>query len=167
MICANLLPLADNRRLTMLIFLKRFFLIDDTPHKIAAGAALGIFLGIAPGVGVTATIVLASICRFNRLAAITTALATNTWTLIVALPLSANVGGFLFGGSKSYLVEQFEKYYQRGFSSFLRKEVLFDIALPLTTGFVVVSGIFALVCYVIILLLIKVKNFFSLHNHHH
>jgi len=139
-------------------FLKQFFLIDDTPHKIAAGAALGIFLGIAPGVGVAATVVLASILRLNRLAAITAVLATNTWSLIVALPVSATVGGYLFGGNKTYLIDQFNKNYQLGYKVLLRKEILFDIVLPLAIGFVIVSGLTALFFYVVIYALIKINK---------
>ena len=142
----------------MLNFFRRFFLIDDTPHKIAAGAAIGIFLGIAPGVGIAATLVVSSIFRVNRLAAITGVLATNTWSLIVALPLSATVGGCLFGGDKSYLIEKFSLYYQLGYKVFLKKEILFDIVLPLAVGFIVVSGLSALFCYLAILSLIKLHR---------
>ena len=139
-------------------FFRQFFLIDDTPHKIAAGVALGIFLGIAPGAGVAATLVLSSIFRVNRLAAITGVLATNTWSLIVALPLAATVGGYLFGGDKSYLIEKFNQSYQLGFKYFLSQEILFNIALPLVVGFVVVSGLAALFCYLIILSVIKLHR---------
>ncbi len=79
------------------IFFKKFFLINDTPHKIAAGAALGIFLGIVPGEGVMTTLVLASLFRFNRAAALIGVLATNMWTTLAVLPLAAGVGSFLFG----------------------------------------------------------------------
>lgn len=151
----------------MINFVKRFFLIDDTPHKIAAGAALGIFLGIAPGVGVTATIVLSSIFGFNRLAAITTVLATNTWTLIVALPFAATAGGYLFGGSKVFLIEQFNRYSPLGFKAFLSKDIVFDIALPLATGFVVVSGTLSVFCYLLIFSLIKMQKHITITNHHH
>jgi len=142
----------------MINFFKRFFLIDDTPHKIAAGAALGIFLGIAPGAGVAATLVLSSIFRFNRLAAMTGVLATNTWSLVVVLPLAATVGGYLFGGSKAYLIEQFDQYQSLGVKFFLSKEILFNIALPLGVGFVVVSGLAALFFYFLIFSIIKLQR---------
>ena len=139
-------------------FLKQFFLINDTPHKIAAGAALGIFLGIAPGAGVAATLVLVSIFRFNRLAAIAGVLATNTWTLIFALPLAAAVGGCLFGENGSFLIEHFNKIQNLGFKFLLSKDIFFDIVLPMTVGFVVLSGIIALIFYVLILSLIKMHQ---------
>lgn len=139
-------------------FCKRFFRIDDTPHKIAAGAALGIFLGIAPGAGVVATLVVSSVLRVNRMAAMAAVLTTNTWSLIIALPLSATVGGYLFGGDKSYLIGKFNQYYQLGYKVILKKEILFDIVFPIAVGLIVVSGLAALFCYLVILSLIKLQR---------
>jgi uncharacterized protein (DUF2062 family) len=139
----------------MIKFFKQFFLIDDTPHKIAAGAALGVFLGIAPGAGIAATLVLASVFRFNRIAAVASAVATNTWSLIFALPLAAALGGWLFGYNRTTLIEQFDKIYNLGFAFLLRKEILFDIVAPLAVGFIAVSAIFAFVFYILTFLLVK------------
>jgi uncharacterized protein (DUF2062 family) len=139
-------------------FFKQFFLIDDTPHKIAAGAALGVFLGIAPGAGIAASVVLASIFRINRLAAIAGALATNTWTLIFALPLAAAVGGFMVGGNRTSLIAQFNQIQNLGLKFLFTKEIFFNIVWPLTLGFVVVSGAIALFCYVLAFYLIKMHR---------
>ena len=136
-------------------FFKQFFLINDTPHKIAAGAALGVFLGIAPGAGVAASVVLASIFRINRLAAIAGAIATNTWTLILALPAAAAVGCFVVGGNKVSLMAQFNQIQHLGFTFLFSREILLTIVLPLTVGFVVVSGAISLVCYILTFSLIK------------
>jgi uncharacterized protein (DUF2062 family) len=136
-------------------FFKQFCGINDTPHKIAAGAALGVFLGIAPGAGVAASVLLSSIFKFNRLAAIAGAVATNTWTLIFALPLAAAAGGFMVGGNKMSLIEQFNQIQNLGFKFLFSKDILFDIVLPLTLGFVVVSGAIALFCYTLTFTLIK------------
>ena len=139
-------------------FFKQFFLIDDTPHNIAAGAALGVFLGIAPGAGIAASVVLASFFRINRLAAIAGAIATNTWTLIFALPLAAAVGGFMVGGDKTSLIAQFNQIQNSGLKFLCTKEILFNIVLPLTLGFVVVSGAIALFCYILTFSLIKMHR---------
>lgn len=139
-------------------FFKQFFLINDTPHNIAAGAALGVFLGIAPGAGVAASVVLASLLRVNRLSAVAGALATNTWTLIFALPLAAAVGGCLVGGSKTGLIEQFNQVQHLGIQFLFSKEIVFTVVLPLTLGFVVVSGALALLCYILIFSLIKMHR---------
>ena len=139
-------------------FFKQFFLIDDTPHKIAAGAALGVFLGIAPGAGIAASVVLASIFRINRLAAIAGAIATNTWTLIFALPLAAAVGCFMVGGNKTSLLAQFNQIQNLGLKFLFTKEIFFNIVWPLTLGFVVVSGAIASFCYILAFYLIKMHR---------
>ncbi len=139
-------------------FFKQFFLIDDTPHNIAAGAALGVFLGIAPGAGVAASVVLATIFRINRMAAIAGAIATNTWTLIFALPLAAAVGGFMVGGNTTSLVAQFNQIQNLGLKFLFTQDILLNIVLPLTLGFVVVSGAIALFCYILTFSLIKMHR---------
>jgi uncharacterized protein (DUF2062 family) len=137
-------------------FFKQFFLIDDTPHKIAAGAALGIFLGIAPGEGVASTLILASLLRFNRLSATAGVLATNMWGTVVVLPLAAAVGGFLFKTNGAQLVTQFDQTYHLGLKFFFTKAIIFDIALPLIVGFFAVAGVIAVAFYGLIFFLIKV-----------
>ena len=136
-------------------FFKQFFLINDTPHKIAAGAATGIFLGVLPGPGVTASLVAASIFRINRLAAIAGALATNHWTTIFMFPLAAAVGCFLFGGNRSGIIEQFSQIYSLGFKFLFTKGILLDVVLPLSVGFVAVSMAIALFCYILTFFLLK------------
>jgi len=139
-------------------FFKQFFRIKDTPHKIAAGAATGIFLGVLPGPGVMASIVVASIFRMNRLAAIAGAVATNHWTTIFMFPLAGAVGCFLFGGNRTSLIDQFNQIYGLGFKFLFSKEILMDIVLPLAVGFVAVSGVIALFCYILTFSLIKIHR---------
>ncbi len=40
--------------------------INDSPHKVAGGFAVGVFLGILPGAGAFAAVVLAYILQVNR-----------------------------------------------------------------------------------------------------
>lgn len=129
------------------IFFKQFFLINDDPHKIAAGAALGIFLGITPGEGLITTLVLSSIFRLNRLSATAGVLATNMWTTAVVLPLAAGVGGILSGANGRELIADFDRTYHLGWKFFLSKAILLEVALPLVIGFFIVAGIIALAFY--------------------
>lgn len=131
-------------------FFKQFFLINDAPHKVAAGAALGIFLGIVPGEGVAATLILASIFRFNRLSAIAGVLATNMWTTATILPPAAGVGSFLFHTSGKELIADFDRTYHLGLKFFLSKAILLDVALPLVAGFFIIAGVIALAFYVLL-----------------
>jgi uncharacterized protein (DUF2062 family) len=139
-------------------FFRHFFLINDTPQKVAGGAALGIFLGIFPGEGLFSTLLLSSLFKFNRLSATAAVLAVNMWSTVVCLPLAAGVGSFLFAKNYDDLVNMFN-----GVSHLdTFKEVFFfglDIfsfsALPLLTGFVIVSVAISLGLYFLLLYLLK------------
>jgi uncharacterized protein (DUF2062 family) len=140
------------------LFFKKFFLIEDTPHKIAAGAALGIFLGIFPGEGVASTLLLATLLKFNRLAAMSGVLLTNMWSTLVVLPFAALTGALIFGKNYLVLFNQYKDNLHLGFAYFFGKVVFLDLTLPLLVGFLVVSALIALVAYFI---------FFTMITRHH
>jgi len=140
------------------VFLNKFFLIDDTPHKIAAGVALGIFLGIIPGEGFFSTLFFAYILRFNRLAAMAGVLFFNMWTTLAVFPLAVSVGGFIFSQNKEKLVTDFNSTYHLGYKYFLSKVIFFDLAVPLIVGFFVVAGFIAFSFYFLIYFLLKYKK---------
>ncbi|MFA6973698.1 MAG: DUF2062 domain-containing protein [Parcubacteria group bacterium] len=146
-------------------FFKQFFLINDSPHKVAGGAALGIFLGIVPGEGLITTLLLASLFRLNRLSATAGVLATNMWTTLVVLPIAAAVGGFIFHEKGEKLIDEFQATYHLGFKFFLSKAILLEVALPLVIGFFVVAGAIAAVFYFLLsYLLTNHKIYFSAHD---
>lgn len=136
-------------------FFAHFFTLDDSAHNIAGGAALGIFLGILPGEGVATTLVLASIFKLNRASATAFILATNMWSTFVVLPIAAFVGGFLFNQTSTHLIDQFYQTYHLGFKFFLSKAIFFDLALPLISGYLVVSISISLAFYFLFLVLLK------------
>lgn len=72
-------------------------LINDTPHRIAGGVALGVFLGILPGAGPVASLVLAYIFQVNRAAALAGSLLTNSWFSVFTFVLAVKIGAFLTG----------------------------------------------------------------------
>jgi len=139
-------------------FFLRFFTLNDTPHNIAAGFALGTFIGIVPGEGVATTLILATLFRINRASATMGVLLTNMWGTIVVLPLVTIVGGFLFGMTPSHLANQFHETYHLGLRFFLSKAIFFDLALPLIVGFIVVAGLISFAFYLIIYFLLKYKK---------
>lgn len=127
--------------------MKKFFLINDTPHKIAAGVALGVFFGILPGEGIITTLLFASLFGFNRLAAVIGVTATNMWGTFVMLPVASMIGARLFGTSAQMLMIQFQQARGQGIGALLAKLFLFDVALPLIIGFVIISGLVAFCLY--------------------
>lgn len=139
-------------------FLQKFLLIDDTPHKIAGGAALGVFFGIMPGEGVATTLVIATIFGLNKISATAGVLATNMWTTLFILPLAATVGGFLFHISPQELSREFHQSIELGWRYFFGAAAFLQVALPLLTGFVVVSLAIALLFYLAIYFLLKFKK---------
>jgi uncharacterized protein (DUF2062 family) len=144
-------------------FFLRFLLINDTPHKIAAGFSLGAFLGIIPGEGLGATLVLSSLLRFNRLAATAGVLTFNIWSTFFALPPATFVGSFLFQKNSQEILSDFHRNFDLiGYKVFLSKMIFFDLALPLAVGFLIVAGIIALFLYLLLyFLLCKRKIEFS------
>lgn len=139
-------------------FLQHFFTLDDTPHSIAGGAALGIFLGILPGEGVAATLIVASLLRLNKASATIGVLAINMWGTIVVFPVAAFLGGTIFHISPSVLSANFHDTYHLGFKYFLSKAIFLDLALPLIVGFVISAGLISLLFYFIIFFLLKYKR---------
>lgn len=139
-------------------FFLHFFTLDDTPHNIAGGMALGVFLGILPGEGVATTLILAAIFKLNKAAATAGVLATNMWGTIFAMPLATFIGGFLFNQSAAHLTQEFHETYKLGFKYFLSEIIFFELALPLITGFIIASAAVAAVSYFIFYLLLKYKK---------
>lgn len=139
-------------------FITKFFLINDTPHKVAAGAALGFFLGTIPGEGVFSTMVMASLLRFNRLAALSGVLATNMWMTVVTLPPAAYVGGTLFGIEAEKLKADFRATYDAGVNYFFSKVILLELLLPLMVGFIIVAGSLAIIFYLGLYLTLKKRE---------
>ena len=139
-------------------FFKKFLAIDDSPHKIALGAGLGIFFGIMPGEGVATTLVIATILRANKISATAGVLATNMWTTLFVLPFTATVGGFLFGISAQKLIAQFHQSIEFGWRYFFGVAAFRQVALPLLSGFVLVSGASAIFFYLAIYLFLKFKK---------
>ena len=128
-------------------FIKKFFLINDTPHKVAAGAALGIFLGIIPGAGLLATLILSGLFRFNRLAALAGAGVMNMWSTFLILPPAAYAGGLIFGVKYDEIKTCFADTSQLGLKYFLGDTAFLGMTLPLICGFLVVAGAIALSAY--------------------
>jgi uncharacterized protein (DUF2062 family) len=128
-------------------YVRQFFFIDDTPHKVAGGAALGVFMGITPGEGVLITLFFAYVLRLNRLASLAGVLAVNMWTTVVALPIAAVIGGFIFRINPQVLSADFHEVFNLGWQYLFSWNVFRVTALPLIVGYVVLAGFIAAIVY--------------------
>ena len=68
--------------------LRYILMLDDTPHSIALGTAVGMFIGLTPTVGIQMILVMvfaflvSPFFRFNRVAALVTVYISNPVTLV-------------------------------------------------------------------------------------
>ncbi|MDQ1283763.1 MAG: hypothetical protein QG620_111 [Patescibacteria group bacterium] len=136
-------------------FFEKFFLINDTPEKIAGGFALGIFFGIFPGVGLVITLCIAAFFGLNRLAALSGAMATNTWLSVVLLPAAAFIGAKISDKDYADLAMQYKEGFDFGWEYFIGKVVFLDLTLPLLLGFFMIALIIAAAAYLAMYGLLK------------
>jgi uncharacterized protein (DUF2062 family) len=137
---------------------KKFFLIDDSPAKIAGGAAVGLFMGIVPGEGVISTLVVTTILRLNRLAGTIGILFFNMWTTLLFLPLAAFVGSVLFHIQPGALIADFKFNYNTSFKNFFEYSIIFKLLIPLMVGYVISALIISLLFFFLLYFLLKYKK---------
>ena len=139
--------------------IKRFFVkiikINDTPQRVALGFGLGVSLGILPGSGPIASIVLSSLFRWNRASALLGSLATNTWLSVVTFLISLKAGAFLLGLDWKRVYAQW-----LDFAKDLRwqdsGEILFlKSVFPVLLGYAVIALFLGFVSYLACLLALK------------
>lgn len=113
--------------------------INDSAHRVALGAGLGLFLGVLPGTGPIAAIVCAFVIRANKAAALAGALVVNTWINIVTFPLAVAIGAFLFRIKPALIAHEWSAatrpFVWKSFLGFL----LHDAVLALVTGYLIIG----------------------------
>ena len=146
--------------------LKRFFklvyeklvAINDSPQRIAAGLALGVFCGILPGTGPMASLALAFIFKVNRAAALTGSLLTNTWLSIVTLVLAVKIGSAMTGANWHDVYEKCRNIVQHFRFENLKNIPFSEIILPLLIGYGVVSLISGAFAYFMAMVIMRKRQ---------
>ena len=129
--------------------------INDSPQKIALGFSLGVFLGILPGVGPVAALILAALFKVNRMAALTGSLLTNTWISIVTFVLAVKIGSFLTGADWLGVYSQCKVLVENFHWKNLWNISLVKILHPVLIGYSVIGIGLALGTYIFALVILK------------
>ena len=122
---------------------------NDSPPKVAAGVAVGVFLGIFPtfGLGILLAVFFAFIFRINKVAAFAGSLIMNPLTTPFFWALSAVLGGALMGTERDLIIKE------------LRTGMIFKAIGPAfyayMVGNIIVSTVFAVVSYFVTLEIIR------------
>lgn len=133
------------------LFYSKIFKINDSTQRIALGLGMGVFLGIIPGTGPVAALILALVFRLNRASALLGSMLTNTWLSIVTFFLSIKVG--------SAIMRVNWQDVQRNWALFLKdfswlnlfKLSILKIILPVIVGYTIVSFCIGFLVYLITL----------------
>ncbi len=141
--------------------LRAILSLNDTPHYIAKGTAIGMFLGLTPTVGIQMILVMfvGLFLRFNRKAALITVYISNPLTTIPIYWINYKVGTLFFEETVSR--EDFERIFTyRGFSEWWGaiQSVFIEIGLPLVIGSLVVATVGGVVTYPVMRWLLKVTG---------
>jgi uncharacterized protein (DUF2062 family) len=125
----------------------RIFRINDSPQRVAIGFGLGAFLGILPGTGPIAALIMAALFRVNKAAALLGSLLTNTWLSLLTIALSIKIGASIMD------LESREVYntWHAVLKDFHWKQVLetriFNLILPVLTGYLIVALCLGVIAY--------------------
>jgi uncharacterized protein (DUF2062 family) len=136
----------------------RLVRINDSPQRIALGFGLGVFLGILPGTGPIAALVLASLFRINRAAALLGSILTNTWLSIATIILSIKLGSVIMGKNWEDVYAQWQLFLSQFRWKDLLEAAFLRIAAPVALGYLVIGFLCAAASYLLILLALTVRK---------
>lgn len=142
--------------------LRALLQLDDTPHSIALGSAIGMWVALTPTVGIQMAMVMvfafltAPFFRWNRVAGLLMVYVSNPLTMIPIFWLSYKVGTLFVGGSLTYeeLKSLVTPLADRSASEHFR-QLWIDLGWPIMVGSFVVCTVSALLTYPAILWLVN------------
>lgn len=141
---------------------RAMLMLDDSSHRIALGAAIGMFIAMTPTVGIQMVIVLTLALltrrwfRFNKVAALLAVYVSNPLTVVPIYWFSYKLGTIYFPGSISR--SEFEAIFQydglqEWWASITRLFV--EVGVPLVAGSLVMATCCGLATYPIMLRVIR------------
>ena len=136
------------------VLLRSILALDDSPHAIALGASIGIFVGLTPSVGIQTILILAVVFLtrpffyFNGTAAMATTYISNPLTMGPLYYFWYRLGAWFFPGYSKNIdfspLLQFE-----GLSGWWAStcELAVQVGLPMLTGALLTAPLGAAVAY--------------------
>jgi len=134
--------------------IRQLLMLDDTVHSIALGAAVGMFVGMTPTVGLQMVLILLvalvarPLFRFNQVAGLIAVYISNPLTIIPIYWCDYKIGTLFFGGTVTRAdfaaILQYEglaQWWQTLVALFV------DVGAPLVVGSLIVGTVVALLTY--------------------
>jgi len=121
-------------------FLRRLLVLNGTPHGIAAGFALGLFLSVIPtfGLGMVAALALAPLLRLNLVATYAGTLVVNPLTGVFFYAADYFIGAWVLGIKDAVRIP----------SSFAEaKALILGAPLPWYLGGTILAAVLSLIAY--------------------
>ena len=136
------------------LLLRSVLALDDSPHAIALGVAVGVFFGLTPTVGVQTVLILAivfltrRVCYFNGAAAMAATYVSNPFTMVPMYYFWYRLGTRFVPGNAS--MEQVKSLLQvDGISQWFERvsAIGVDVGLPMCIGALLTAPFGALLAY--------------------
>ena len=122
----------------------------EHPERVARGFAIGLFIGMLPGTGLVAALVVAFICRLHKPSVVLGALINNPWTTPFFYLASYQIGKRLTGFESNYTWKGWHVWPDLQWWG----EVL-RMMWPTLLGTVVIGGALAVLGYILVYALLR------------
>lgn len=136
------------------VLLRSVLALDDSPHAIALGASIGIFVGLTPSVGIQTILIvaLALLCRrfvyFNVTAAMLSTYVSNPLTMVPMYYFWYRLGTWFVPGNAT--VDQFEAILQfEGLAGWWQAtySLAVQVGTPMVIGSLLIAPIGSVIAY--------------------
>lgn len=135
--------------------IRQIFLIRESPKRIAAAFATGIFIGMSPLLGIHTVlgIGVASLLKLNRLVTLVGVYITNPWTIVPIYTFGTWLGARMLG--MNHILPEID-WAHITFSALLGD--LRPLLMPFLIGNTLLGLISAIVGYAVILIVVKKEH---------
>ncbi|MFA5362092.1 MAG: DUF2062 domain-containing protein [Candidatus Omnitrophota bacterium] len=140
-----------------MVFLK-FIRLNDSPQRISLGFGLGVFLGILPGTGPVAALILAALFRVNRAAALLGSLLTNTWLSIATIVLSIKLGSVIMNKNWVDVYAQWQLFLSQFQWRNIREAAFLQTAASVALGYLLIGFLCAAGSYLLLLIAFTLRK---------